>query len=80
MKYLLIVLFLFVVGCSPQEKPLELKNVKEKQGYNEYFIEIKTIGGCEYIIMVSGRGAHHHDMIIHKQNCKFCKQRNEYPN
>ena len=72
MKYLLFVLFLFVVGCGKVEKGDG--KINKYINYN-----ITVIDSCEYIVAettyISGGVG-----IVHKQNCKFCKQRNEYPN
>ena len=72
MKYLLIVLFLFVVGFSCTKESTEPKTRKT----TTKFIDVIIIDGCEYITFeasLRNGGV----CIIHKQNCKFCKEKTE---
>ena len=62
---LLALTTLIMVGC-------DTNNIKTK-AVSGYDINIIEIDSCEYIIS----HVYHGQVIIHKQNCRFCKERRQ---
>lgn len=68
-NFLLAFTVLVLVGCYQANYK---KNIKLVDGYKLETIEYQ---GCEYIVMQSHW--EQHGTIIHKGNCKFCKERRQ---
>lgn len=67
-KLILISLSFLIFSCGNSEE-LRKNNIKHRE--DEVHIIIKEVDSCEYILSISGRT----DVIIHKNNCKFCAKR-----
>ena len=63
--YVLLVAVIFC-GCNPQPE-----NGSSETSNGDYVT--KVIDSCEYIGYIN---AVPHDILTHKGNCRFCKQRN----
>lgn len=78
-----VVLSLFL-SCEISESNVEqidfnTNTIKAKDDYGigRTRIDVITIDSCEYIILSGKSGYGAYGGIVHKHNCKFCKQRKE---
>ena len=69
---LLALTALMMVGCVYKAKAYHDKQVDLVSDYNISTIEYQ---GCEYVVMQSNWKEH--GTMIHKGNCRFCKERRQ---
>lgn len=65
-NYLILIFLTALVGCGPNNENTNFSETQLGGGYGT----VLTVehDSCEYVL-------HYGTGIIHKQNCKFCKQR-----
>lgn len=68
MKKLIFLILLASMLCASCESKYR-DMIYAKKGIDTYSFDIVIIDSCEYLL--------NRDMIAHKGNCRFCKERNE---
>lgn len=72
-RCLAVMVLVLIAGCGV-EKPYGGKIAINNKGLNngDHYVRVAEIDGCEYIIFEEGTNS---QMMSHKGNCKFCKER-----